>query len=37
MKILIRILGYLFLGAGNPPPPFPAPGDDPTPDELGCF
>jgi hypothetical protein len=32
----ITILGHLFLGAHAPPAPFPFPGIDPTPDDLGC-
>ena len=32
----VRVLLYLFLGGEPPPPPFPAPGLDTTPDELGC-
>ncbi|HVR76101.1 MAG TPA: IPT/TIG domain-containing protein [Planctomycetota bacterium] len=33
---VIHILHYLFLGSDPPPPPFPDPGTDPTPDDLGC-
>ena len=29
-------LGYLFLGNAPPPAPFPACGEDPTDDALGC-
>lgn len=32
----ISLLGYLFLGSAPPPAPFGAPGNDPTPDALGC-
>lgn len=32
----IAALGWLFQGGDPPPPPFPAPGVDPTPDALGC-
>ncbi len=33
----IQILGYLFMGAGPPPPPeISRPGPDPTPDALPC-
>jgi hypothetical protein len=32
----IRILTFKFLGDAPPPPPFPAPGEDPTPDILTC-
>ena len=32
----VRLLGYLFGGSAPPPPPFPEPGCDPTPDELEC-
>jgi len=30
------ILNYLFSNGPQPPAPFPAPGQDPTPDGLGC-
>ena len=33
----ITVLGYLFLGASPIPPPFPACGEDETPDELWFF
>jgi hypothetical protein len=32
----IFILAHLFLGGPAPPRPYPEPGDDPTPDALGC-
>jgi hypothetical protein len=32
----IYVLSHLFLGGPAPPPPFPAPGADPTPDGLDC-
>jgi len=32
----VRILGHLFLGDASLPPPFGAPGGDPTPDFLDC-
>jgi DNA-binding beta-propeller fold protein YncE len=32
----ISVLGFLFLSKPAPPPPFPDPGFDPTPDGLGC-
>ncbi len=32
----IAILQFLFLGGGSFPPPGPACGSDPTPDQLGC-
>ncbi|HAK95208.1 MAG TPA: hypothetical protein DCM87_09450 [Planctomycetes bacterium] len=32
----VRLLAYLFTGGAPPPPPFPARGEDPTPDGLGC-
>ncbi|HAK96389.1 MAG TPA: hypothetical protein DCM87_15700 [Planctomycetes bacterium] len=32
----ICLLGYLFAGNAAPPPPFPEPGVDPTPDTLQC-
>jgi hypothetical protein len=32
----VLLLNHLFLGAGDPPPPHRACGDDPTPDLLGC-
>ena len=32
----IFILGYLFSNGPQPPPPFTAPGSDPTDDSLGC-
>ncbi|MBI4602434.1 MAG: hypothetical protein HY721_10795 [Planctomycetes bacterium] len=32
----LATLGYLFLGTSEPPPPFAAPGVDPTPDGLEC-
>ncbi|MBI4586861.1 MAG: hypothetical protein HY717_22840 [Planctomycetes bacterium] len=32
----IRILTVLFLGDTPPPPPYPNPGEDPTPDGLTC-
>jgi sugar lactone lactonase YvrE len=32
----IYTLNFLFLGGSAPPAPFPAAGDDPTPDELDC-
>ncbi|MBI4584413.1 MAG: lamin tail domain-containing protein [Planctomycetes bacterium] len=32
----VRLLLYLFKGAAAPPPPFDAPGIDPTPDPLVC-
>ncbi|HNR99456.1 MAG TPA: lamin tail domain-containing protein [Planctomycetota bacterium] len=32
----VRLLAYLFAGGAPPPPPFPARGEDPTPDNLGC-
>jgi hypothetical protein len=33
----IVFLSYLFLGEGRIPPPSPLPGQDPTPDGLGCY
>ena len=33
---VLFLLHYLFLMGDSPPPPFALPGDDPTPDELGC-
>jgi hypothetical protein len=34
----VRLLGFLFQGASAPPPPFPDPGLDPTPDGLApCY
>ena len=32
----IQLLSYLFNGGSAPFAPFPVPGDDPTPDPLGC-
>jgi len=32
----VYLLSYLFAGGESPPPPFPIPGDDPTPDDLTC-
>ena len=32
----IAVLQHLFNGGGNPPPPFPELGVDPTPDALSC-
>ncbi len=32
----ISLLNFLFLNDDPPPPPFPEPGEDPTPDELDC-
>ncbi|OLE70212.1 MAG: hypothetical protein AUI36_04030 [Cyanobacteria bacterium 13_1_40CM_2_61_4] len=32
----IFLLGHLFLGTPAPPLPYPSPGQDPTPDSLGC-
>ncbi len=32
----IYLLNYLFSGGAPPPPPFPAPGTDPTGDSLSC-
>lgn len=32
----VYLLGYLFSQGPPPPPPFPAPGSDPTADPLGC-
>ncbi len=32
----INLLSYLFAGGAAPPPPFPEPGLDPTPDTLEC-
>ena len=32
----IYLFSYLFLGGPAPPPPFPLPGSDPTPDPLTC-
>jgi hypothetical protein len=32
----IDLLTYLFAGGPAPPPPFPEPGLDPTPDQLSC-
>jgi len=32
----IHLLSYLFPGGPPPPPPFPGPGFDPTPDPLDC-
>ena len=32
----IYVLAYLFAGGAPPPPPFPEPGLDPTPDALEC-
>jgi hypothetical protein len=32
----VYLLGHLFLGGPPPPPPFPEPGRDPTPDGLDC-
>jgi len=33
---VVYLLTYLYLGGPEPPPPFDAPGSDPTPDELAC-
>ncbi len=33
----IAVLGFLFVGNGALPHPYPEPGEDPTPDELGCL
>jgi len=33
----IYTLGVLFLGKGTFPPPNGSPGEDPTPDTLGCL
>jgi len=33
---VIRLLFHLFLGGENLPPPYPDPGEDPTPDSLTC-
>ena len=33
----INLLAYLFLMGPEPPPPFPEPGLDPTPDPLPCL
>ncbi len=32
----IYLLSYLFVEGKEPPPPFAAPGPDPTPDTIGC-
>jgi nucleoside-diphosphate-sugar epimerase len=32
----ISALDFLFAGGSAPPPPFPAPGSDPTSDALDC-
>lgn len=32
----VYILEHLFRSGPNPPPPYPEPGTDPTPDGLGC-
>ena len=32
----IYVVNYLFISGPEPPPPFTTPGDDPTPDGLGC-
>ncbi len=33
---LVRLAGFFYLDGNFPSPPFPAPGEDPTPDDLGC-
>lgn len=33
---VFTLLGLFTAGFGDPPPPFPACGEDPTPDELSC-
>jgi hypothetical protein len=32
----VLILNFLFKQWAPPAPPYPAPGYDPTPDEIGC-
>ena len=32
----LQTLYYLFIDGVPPPPPFPLPGTDPTPDDLPC-
>ena len=32
----VAVLQFLFVGANAPPPPFPDPGADTTPDDLDC-
>jgi hypothetical protein len=32
----VSVLSYLFAGGDQPPPPFPEPGEDPTPDQISC-
>lgn len=32
----ISLLNYIFASGESPKPPFPSPGEDPTPDELTC-
>ena len=32
----IHVLTYLYAGGAVPPPPFPEPGSDATPDDLTC-
>jgi hypothetical protein len=32
----VHLLGFLFQGGKAIPPPYPAAGDDPTPDALKC-
>lgn len=33
----VGVLNFLFLGGSPPPAPFPGPGEDPTPDRMGCL
>jgi hypothetical protein len=34
---MINLVGFMFLQGRYPAPPFPAQGEDPTPDDLGCI